>query len=223
MNGNISTLSLKSQAGGYQAMKIGVLGAKAIGGTLGGKWVRAGHQVRFGVRHVDNPQVRALVEELGENASVGSVAQAIAFGDVVVFAIPGQAMDETIQSHAGALNGKVVIDVANKMGGGVMNSAATFGAYAPQAAVFRAFNNIGWENFESPVFDGIQADLFYCGNNGMAKTAVEELIRAVGLNPVYVGDLDKVGLVDAITSLWFALAYEQGMGRHLAFKLLRGQ
>jgi hypothetical protein len=35
-----------------------------------------------------------------------------------------------------------------------------------------------------------------------------------------LGDVDQVGLVDSVGSLWFALALGQGKGRHLAFKVL---
>jgi hypothetical protein len=37
---------------------------------------------------------------------------------------------------------------------------------------------------------------------------------------VRLGDIGQVGLVDMIGSLWFALAFGQGMGRELAFKVL---
>lgn len=199
-------------------MKIAVLGARIIGSTLARKWAQAGRQIMFGVRTVDNPETQALAREL--SASVGTVAEAIAFGDVVVFAIPGNAMEETVAAHAAALNGKIVIDAANRMGGGAMNSAAAFAAHAPDARVYRAFNSLGWENFENPIFGDIQADLLYCGPAGAGRDAVEQLIRDVGLRPVCVGDLQQVGLVDAIGSLWFALAFGQGMGRELAFKVL---
>lgn len=199
-------------------MKIAVLGAKIIGGTLARKWARASHDVMFGVRNVNNPETQALAHELG--ASVGAVAEAVAFGEVVVFAIPGGAMEETIAMHGPALAGKVVIDAANRMGGGPMNSAALFAAHAPVAKVYRAFNSLGWENFENPIFGSMQADLFYCGPAGAGQTAVEQLIREVGLRPVRLGDLGQVGLVDMIGSLWFALAFGQGMGRNLAFKVL---
>ena len=201
-------------------MKLGILGARVIGGTLGKKWVAAGHQVRFGVRHPDNAEVQALVQSLGSAASIGSVAEAVAFGDVVVFAIPGRAMDETISALGAALNGKIVIDAANKVGAPVMHSVSALTTHAPDALVFRAFNTLGWENFANPRFGDIQADLFYCGPAGEAQAAVESLIAAVGLRPVWVGGLDQIQLVDALGSLWFALALGQKRGRHLAFKLL---
>jgi 8-hydroxy-5-deazaflavin:NADPH oxidoreductase len=201
-------------------MKVAVLGAKIIGSTLGRKWARAGHAVMFGVRNVANPEVQTLVHELGENAAAGTVAEAIAFGDVVVFAIPGGAMEDTIRAHAQALNAKIVIDAANRMGGAATNSAAVFAAQAPGAQVYRAFNSLGWENFEDPQFGDIQADLFCCGPAGAAQAAVEQLIRDVGLRPMRLGDLSQVQLVDSVGGLWFALAFGQGMGRHLAFKVL---
>lgn len=199
-------------------MKVAVLGARVIGSTLARKWAQAGHAVTFGVRSVDNPEVQALAQELG--AAVGTIGEAIAAGETVVFAIPGRAMEETIAAHGPALADRVVIDAANRMGGGPMNSAAFFAAHAPAAQVFRAFNSLGWENFENPDFDGVQADLFYCGPGGAGQAAVEKLIRDVGLRPVRLGGSDKVELVDTIASLWFALALGQGMGRQLAFKVL---
>jgi hypothetical protein len=199
-------------------MNITILGAKIIGSTLGKKWAQAGYKVMFGVRNVQNPEVQDLAKDLG--ATVGTVGEAIAFGDVVVFAIPGNAMDETIQTFGQALNGKIVIDAANRMGGGAMNSVASFSAHAPGAHVFRAFNSLGWENFENPRFDNVQADLFYCGPEGQSQASVEQLISDIGLRPVRVGDINQVQLVDMLGSLWFALAFGQKLGRHLAFKML---
>jgi predicted dinucleotide-binding enzyme len=201
-------------------MKIGVLGARVIGGTLGKKWVETGHQVMFGVRNPQNPEVQRLVQSLGDNASVSSVADAIAFGNVVLFAIPGNVMDETIAQHASLLNDKIVIDAANKMGTTPMNSIATFVAQVPSAFVFRAFNNLGWENFENPSFGDLQTDLIYCGPTGEAQTHVEQLITDVGMRPIRVGGLEQLQVVDTLTTLWFALAVQQKRGRHLAFKVL---
>jgi hypothetical protein len=201
-------------------MDIGILGAKNIGGTLAKKWVTAGHRVMFGVRSPHNPEVQTLVQSLGSHASVALIADAIAFGAVVVFAIPGRAMTETITQHASALSDKIIVDTTNRVGEAVMNSAATFAKHAPNAQVFRAFNNLGWENFETPRFGQVQADLFYSGPAGEGQAKVEQLIAAVGLRPVWVGGPEQTYLVDALGGLWFALALNQRRGRHLAFKML---
>jgi predicted dinucleotide-binding enzyme len=112
--------------------------------------------------------------------------------------------------------------------GGPMNSVAAISAAAPTAHVYRAFNSLGWENFADPLFNGVQADLFYAGpedssagdSEGGARATVERLIADVGLHPVYVGGPEQAGVVDGVASLWFALALGQRQGRRLAFKVL---
>jgi predicted dinucleotide-binding enzyme len=64
------------------------------------------------------------------------------------------------------------------------------------------------------------ADLFFCGPDGVDLPQVEQLIAAVGLRPVRIGDLDAVDTLDGIARLWFALALSQDRGRHLAFRVL---
>ncbi len=201
-------------------MQIAILGARVIGSALARKWVAAGHHILFGVRDVGRPELKELVSRLGPQAGAGTVAEAIAFGEVVVFAIPGHAMEETVGAQAQALNGKLVIDATNKFGQPVLNSVAAFSRYVPTAKVYRAFNNLGWENFADPNFDGVQADLLYCGAADESRPVVERLIAEVGLRPVWVGGLERIRLVDTLGDLWFALAVGQKMGRHLAFKVL---
>ena len=47
------------------------------------------------------------------------MVEAIRPAEVVLFAVPGLAMDETISSNANILAGKLAIDTANKIGAAV--------------------------------------------------------------------------------------------------------
>ena len=201
-------------------MNIAILGTGNIGSTLGKKWLQAGHTVYFGVRNPQKPEIQTLVNKLGANAHAVSIDEAIASGEVVLFAVPGNAMDETITQHGHALEGKIIIDAANKISSPVINSLPSFTAQVPTAKLYRAFNNYGWENFETPQLGGNTIDLFYCGTDGASRTTVEKLIADIGLNPVYLGGTDQAELVDSILKLWFALSSGQKKGRHLAFKVL---
>jgi len=199
--------------------RIAVLGAGNIGRTLGRKWVNAGHTVTFGVRNPSGERSQALQTEFGTDAAIGSLAQALESASVVLFAIPGAVMEETIVAHAAQLDNKIIIDAANKLGGGPMNSMATFQANTPHAHLYRAFNIYGWENFADPIYNSVPADLFYCGPDGEARSVVEQLIEEIGLHPVHVGDSDQAALVDGVLRLWFTLSRSQG-SRQLALKLL---
>jgi predicted dinucleotide-binding enzyme len=200
---------------------IAVLGAGKIGGTLGRKWVAAGHQVAFGVTDPASPRAQALRAELGPSATIGGVAEALAASEVVVLAVPGGAVDELIGAYASQLDGKTVIDAANRMGGGPMSSVAAISAAAPNARVYRAFNSLGWENFADPTFpSGERADLFYAGPDGGSREVVEGLISDVGLRPVWVGGPEHVETVDGVARLWFALVMGRRLPRRTAFRML---
>jgi predicted dinucleotide-binding enzyme len=202
-------------------LNIAVLGAGNIGGTLGRKWAQAGHKVTFGVTDPSGPKSQALRADLGDGVAIGSVEDALSAGDIVLVALPGAAVEQTVAENDALLDGKVIIDAANNMGsGGPPNNLSTCEKYAPNARVYRAFNTLGWENFANPIVGGVQADLFYCGPDGDDRTSVEQLISDVGLRPIWVGGLEEIERVDAILGLWFTLAARRGYGRRLAFKVL---
>ncbi len=199
--------------------RLAVLGAGNIGGTLGRKWSEAGHQVAFGVSHPDGEKARSLRNQLGTAVTIDTTANVLPDADIVLFAIPGAAMDETITANAVTLDGKLIIDSANRMGNATNNSLATFQQFTPRARVYRAFNSLPWEVFADPDFNGIQADLLYAGG-AADRMAIEQLIGDIGLRPIYAGDIDQFGVVDSVLGLFFALGIKQGRGRHLAFKVL---
>ena len=200
-------------------LRITVLGAGNIGGTLGRKWLARGHTVTFGVRDPLGGRALALKAELGSAAQIATLDEALAAGDVVLFAIPGSMTGQIARQRASQLSGKIVIDATNNVGAPSFNSVAAIQAASLDARVYRAFNIYGWENFADPLYDGVPGDLFYAGPDGEGQAVVEQLIEDVGLRPVRVGGADQVGLVDDLLRLWFTLA-SGGRGRHLAFKLL---
>lgn len=204
-----------------EPLTIAVLGAGNIGGTLGKKWQAVGYHVRFGVRDPGGKHAQALSTELGDQATIGTIGDALQGSpDVVLVALPGGVVELIAQQYAAELNGRIILDAANRMGEDSLHNLAPFQQHAPQAQLYRAFNSLGWENFAEPTFDGIQADLFFCGPEGDARTTVEQLITAIGLRPVYLGGVEQMGLLDSISTLWFTLAFGQKKGRHLAFKVL---
>ena len=109
-------------------MRITILGSGNIGGTLGRKWAKAGHEIVFGVREKNSPKVQALLGRVEGKASADSVANAIAFGDVVLFATPWSAVEGIATANAEALDGKIVIDASNNFGGPVVNNVGTISA-----------------------------------------------------------------------------------------------
>jgi predicted dinucleotide-binding enzyme len=204
-------------------MKISVIGAGNIGATLGGKWAAAGHEITFGVRDPQAEKVQRLLAKIGLAATAVPISAAITAAAAVLFAIPARAMVETVAQLGGELNGKILIDATNNVGQIPMHSLDQLRQAAPDSPLFRAFSNLGWENFAHPHLEGLDVDLFYCGDEGDAQAQVDTLIADIGLRPVYIGGLDQVEAIDTLTRLWFTLALQQGRGRRLAFKMIGGR
>lgn len=196
------------------ALAVAVIGTGSVGRVLGRKFATAGHRVTFGSRHPDGDLAAGDTA-----ATVTDMGTALSGAQVVVLAFPGRAVAPFVAEHAQALAGTLVVDAANNIGGdGPAHNRAAIAAAVPTARYARAFNSLGWENFVDPRFGDVTADLFFSAPDA-DRPAVEALIAAVGLRPVYVGD-GQEDVVDGVLRLWFALAAGQGRGRHLAFRVL---
>lgn len=198
-------------------MRVAIVGAGAVGTAIGRRLQQSGQDVVYGVR---NPEGEAY-RELSRGATVERIAEAVRDADAVVIAIPGAGTQGLLDDEGEELDGRLVVDAANTMGGDRFHQIPLLEARLPNSHVYRAFNTLGWENFAEPVIDEERADLFYSGPDGDDRRTVERLIADVGLRPVYVGAGPAAAdLLDGMTRLWFTLARQQGHGRHLAFRTL---
>jgi len=96
---------------GPDKRKIGVIGSGNIGGTIGGLWVQAGHPVLFSSRHPE--ELTKMTADLGPLAKLGTVDDALAFGDVILLAVPYKAVPQLSKDYGPKFAGKVVLDADN--------------------------------------------------------------------------------------------------------------
>src|SRR5262245_43600529 len=89
-------------------LKLGTIGSGRIGSTLGEIWLKNGHEVMFS--SLDLEQDKALAARLGGKARAGTSKEAVAFGDVILIAVPYGAMPAVAKDVGGLIKGKVVID-----------------------------------------------------------------------------------------------------------------
>lgn len=200
-------------------MRIGIIGAGNVGGTLGKIWAGQGHQVMFGARDPGSEKIRALLAQAGPNAQAGSPAEAAAFGEVVAVTLPGSAIAEGLQA-TGDWTGKIVIDATNRFGDSEGASSAEDIARITGGRVVKAFNTIGANRYAQPRFGDQAVSMFICGDDAQAKSVVGELAQAMGFEVVDAGPLSNAGLLEALARLWVSLA-RSGYGRDIGFKLLK--
>lgn len=177
--------------------RIGVIGSGKIGGTIGGLWVKAGHPVMFSSRHPET--LKPLTDSLGPLAQAGTVAQAVAFAEVLLLAVPYGAVPEVGQQNE--WRGKIVLDATNAISGrdgAVVEEVkangigATTSRYLRGARVVRVFNFTGAGEFarESHRKPPLMA-VPLAGNDAEALMVASALVREAGFDPVAVGGLSS--------------------------------
>lgn len=183
------------------SMKIGVIGSGRIGSTIGGLWVKAGHEVMFSDR--DPEQVKRAIEGLGPavgpKARAGSVPEAAAFGDVILIAVPYAALPAIQQQVGAQLRNKVVVDPNNPVPArdGEMavqarekGAAASTAALLPGARLVRAFNSWGYALMQREANrPAPRMAIPVAADDPAALKVGMRLVQDAGFDPVAAGSL----------------------------------
>jgi len=179
-----------------QKLKIGIIGSGHVGSALGGVWAKAGNEVMFSSRNLDND--KKLASEVGANAQAGTPQEAAAFGQVILFAVPYSAFPELAKNLGDSLKGKVVINASNpfpQRDGEIANRAREEGAglfdshLLPGALVVRAFNAVPAARMAS-AHEGPEKIGMPIAGDKKAIDIASRLVREAGFEPVVVGGLE---------------------------------
>jgi predicted dinucleotide-binding enzyme len=205
-------------------MRIAIIGAGNVGGSLGQGWSQRGHEVTYGVRDPSDAKNRKLARD---GARVASPRQAVERSEVVALATPWGATREALGA-LGDLGGRPLLDATNPVGAGFTlavghdsSGGELVQQWAPTARVVKVFNTTGAENMVAPRFGDQAATMFYCGDDEQACGVAARLAADLGFEAVSAGPLKNARLLEPLGLLWISLAIAQGMGRGIAFKLLR--
>ncbi len=212
-------------------MKIAIIGAGNVGGTLGTAWARkAGHDIFFGVRDPQSEKTQALVKKLAGKARPGSAAAAAAFGEAIVLTVPWPAAEAAIRSM-GNLRGKILLDATNPLAMGPDGLGLEIGhsisagekvqGWAAGASVFKTLNTTGFGNMAEPVYHGVKSVMFVAGDDAANKPKVIALVADLGFDVIDAGPLRNARLLEAHAMLWIELSLKRGLGRDWAFARLR--
>jgi predicted dinucleotide-binding enzyme len=207
-------------------LKLAIIGTGRLGTALGKMWAEKGYIIMFGSR--DPQKAKKLASSIGSNTSGGSYEEAAKFGDIIILAVPWSGAKESIRT-AGDLNGKIIVDstttAAPHLGGPLIGTTASaaekVAKWAVGAKVIKAVHTIGVESLNKLQFGSQQASLFICGNDLDAKSKAKQLGLDLGFDVIDAGPLTNARLIEPLAMLWIELAYKQGMGTDIAFKLLR--
>lgn len=198
-------------------MKIAVLGFGNVGAQLGELWSTKGHDVTAGLREGSKDRQKAA----DAGVAVATPEDAVKSADVVVIALPWQAVDSVAVRLP--LDGKIVIDAVNPINADLRVVTPQAGSAAQQIAqvakgarVVKAFNTIGAGLMGDPAFD-----MMYCGDDVEAKEVVRRLIADTGMKPVDVGPLSNASYLEHLAGLWIDLAVKGRIKGAFGFNLVK--
>ena len=175
-------------------MKIGIIGAGWLGGTVGEVWAKAGHEVMFSSRHPEKHRARA--QKLGARA--GTKREAAEFGDVILLSVPYRALAQVAEELGAVLAGKIVLDACNPYtpdppefqkaieAEGVALATARL---LPAARLVRAFSAVDATAVEDSAAGGERLGVPLASDDADALAVAEALVGDAGCEPVPVGGL----------------------------------
>ena len=209
-------------------MNIGIIGTGNVGSGLGDIWAKQGHQILFSFSK-DMNQAREVAEAAGANARVGTPKEAVAFGEIVVLAVPWGAVDTALE-QAGSLQGKILLTTVNALKpdfsgleiGTTASAGEEIAKRAPGAIVVESLPvNAEILHSSSRQFGAVSPTVFYVGDDANAKSIVAKLLEEAGMEPIDAGPLTNARLIEPTGFLVAQLGYALGLGPNVALKLLR--
>jgi hypothetical protein len=183
-------------------VRIAIVGSGRIGENCARQLAKGGHEVMLSFSR-DPAKLDRLAADIGPAASAGSPADAVAFADVVVFAVPWTMVDEAL-ALTGPLDGKIVIDTTNQFGRDGWEehgetAAARNAPRMPGARYTKSFNTLT-SAFQAEAA-GRTGDervvQWICGDDEDAKRVVARLLVDAGYVPVDLGGTEGCEVMEA--------------------------
>ena len=211
--------------------KVGVIGTGDVGTTLADGFAKHGWSVMRGTR--EPKKLDAWKKTAGKDASVGTVAQAAAFGDLVVLAVKGTAAESAVALAGPGLAGKAVIDTTNPIADappvdGVLRYFTTLDEslmerlqkVSPKAKFVKAFSCVGASLMVDPKLPGGKPTMFVCGSDAGAKAQVFDVLASFGWEWDDLGAAAAARAIEPLAMLWCIPGFLKDDWSH-AFKMLR--
>jgi hypothetical protein len=198
---------------------ITIIGSGNMATAIGTRAAKHGHTVELMSR--DTAKARALADQIGDGATVGTFGARPA-GDIVIVAVLYAGAVEVVAHYGDALAGKILVDITNPFNADATGLVTTAGnsmsqqiaAAAPESAhVVKAFNSI----FRGVLAEDKPLDAFFAGDSAEAKARFAAFLESLDLRARDAGGLDMAHALEWAGLLLVGLA-RNGAGFDVAFR-----
>lgn len=205
-------------------MRIGIIGAGNVGKALARSAARAGHEVTMAAANQEH--ARQAASETGARAAASN-RDAVKDADLVIVAVPADKAGEVAAAIAPDVEGKVVIDVTNRVN--VQNPAQVLDGSSvaeriqkamPLAKVVKAFNYAFASSMANPSVSGQRLDGYVAGDDAGAKQEVLEFVKSIGFRPIDAGPLAMARVLEGMALLNIMLQIKNGWPWQSGYRLV---
>lgn len=208
-------------------MNIAVIGTGNVGGALGPRLAKAGHEVRYGTRDAKNAKVKALLKKSGLNAQAVSITDAINNSQVIFLTVPWSVALDIVKSNS--WKAKVLVDCTNPLKpdfsglsiGHTTSAGEEISKLAFGAKVVKAFNTVGSFAMANPIFGKDRAALFIAGDDAAAKMEVKIIAEELGFEVYDAGGIIASRYLEYFAMLSMNVSFYGKLGPDFGFKLLK--
>jgi NADPH-dependent F420 reductase len=185
---------------------IAIIGTGNVGTAIGSSAARAGYDVVFAGRDAD--KARTVAAAAGARA-IATAREAVAAAEIVVLAVPYDAVAGIAAEIAPVAAGKIIVDPTNPLKAdysglstdGTTSAAEELARLLPESRVVKAFNTVFAGNAADPRALGSQLDSLFATDDEAAKDAVCGLSGSIGFRPIHVGPLAAARELEAMAWL----------------------
>ncbi len=169
--------------------------------------------------------VATHVEHIGSADTNATVA-----GDIVILAVPYQALAGIVAGYGPQLAGKTVVDISNPLNLETFDSltvpadssaAAELAAALPSSKVLKAFNTTFAATLGAKTVGPNKTTVLIAGDDTDGKAALAAAISAGGVDAVDAGNLSRARELEAIGFLQLTLAVNEKVGWTGGFGIVR--
>jgi len=186
-------------------MRIAIIGSGNVGKALASAATKAGHHVTLSARSAE--KAREVAQATKAHAA-SSNRDAVKDAELVVLAVPSDKVDEVVGALSPELDGKVIIDVTNRVDmkdpGKTLDGSSMsehIQKKAPKAHVVKAFNYVFASKMADPKVDGTRLDGFVAGDDEGAKQKALHFVESIGFRPIDAGPLAMARALEGMASL----------------------
>lgn len=198
-------------------LNIAVLGGGNVG-TILAQMLKESNKfasVTIAARNLEKTCIE--VKAKGLDLDVGHMSEVLPKSQVIILATKGLYEDDEMKRFChslGDMSGVIIIDATNPLteySDGLqvrtweegISSGEKLQQYLPTAKVYKSFNTVGLEHMK----EALGKDMLICGDPDISyRLIAEEVVKAVGFKPFYVGPIRYARNLEAMAELWIHMA-----------------